>query len=217
MIWTNTMLVFDLDGTLLDTLEDITDAVNHAMKKFCYPVHSAAEVRSFVGNGIKKLIERSLPQGAGTPGFDSIFNEFKQFYTANCRIKTCPYPGIMELLERLYSDGYKIAINSNKNQAAVTELNNIYFAKYISVAIGENGHMPKKPAPDSVLLALEQLGGCPVNQALYIGDSDVDIETARNAGIKCISASWGFKDREVLEKLNPGAIIDTPAELYNYL
>ncbi len=210
-------LVFDLDGTLLDTLEDITDAVNHAMKKFCYPVHSAAEVRSFVGNGIKKLIERSLPQGAGTPGFDSIFNEFKQFYTANCRIKTCPYPGIMELLERLYSDGYKIAINSNKNQAAVTELDNIYFAKYISVAIGENGHMPKKPAPDSVLLALEQLGGCPVNQALYIGDSDVDIETARNAGIKCISASWGFKDREVLEKLNPGAIIDTPAELYNYL
>lgn len=123
----------------------------------------------------------------------------------------------MELLERLYSDGYKIAINSNKNQAAVTELNNIYFAKYISVAIGENGHMPKKPAPDSVLLALEQLGGCPVNQALYIGDSDVDIETARNAGIKCISASWGFKDREVLEKLNPGAIIDNPAELYNYL
>lgn len=210
-------LVFDLDGTLLDTLEDITDAVNHAMNKFCYPVHSAAEVRSFVGNGIKKLIERSLPQGAGTPGFDSIFNEFKQFYTANCRIKTCPYPGIMELLERLYSDGYKIAINSNKNQAAVTELNNIYFAKYISVAIGENRHMPKKPAPDSVLLALEQLGGFPVNQALYIGDSDVDIETARNAGIKCISASWGFKDREVLEKLNPGAIIDTPAELYNYL
>lgn len=209
-------VIFDLDGTLLNTLEDITGAVNYAMDKFNYPLHSAAEVRSFVGNGIRKLIERSLPEGADTPGFDSIFNEFKQFYTANCRIKTCPYPGIMELLERLYADGYKLAVNSNKNQAAVTELNNIYFSKYIPVAIGENGQMPKKPAPDSVFLALEKTG-CPVNKALYAGDSDVDIETAKNAGIKCISVSWGFKDREFLEKLNPGAIIDTPQELYNYL
>lgn len=210
-------VIFDLDGTLLNTLEDITNAVNHAMDKFNYPLHSAAEVRSFVGNGIKKLIERSLPQGTCTPGFDSIFNEFKQFYTANCRIKTCPYPGIMELLERLYADGYKLAVNSNKNQAAVTELNNIYFSKYISVAVGENGNIPKKPAPDSLFLALEKAGGCPVNRTLYVGDSDVDIETARNAGIDCISVSWGFKDREFLEKLNPGSIIDTPLELYNYL
>jgi len=210
-------VIFDLDGTLLDTLEDITDAVNHAMQNAGYSVHSVAEVRSFVGNGIKKLIERSLPQGADTPGFDSIFNEFKQFYTANCHIKTHPYPGIMELLERLHSDGYKLAITSNKNQAAVTELNNIYFAKYISVAIGENRHMPKKPAPDSVLSALGQLGGCPVDRALYVGDSDVDIKTAKNACIKCISVSLGFKDRQVLEKLNPGVIIDTPTELYNYL
>ncbi|MCI9077500.1 MAG: HAD-IA family hydrolase [Lachnospiraceae bacterium] len=211
------VIIFDLDGTLLDTLEDITDAVNHTMQKFNYPVHSAARVRSFVGNGIKKLIERSLPQGTDTPGFDNIFNEFKQFYTANCHIKTRPYPGIMELLERLCADGYKLAINSNKNQAAVTELNNIYFSKYISVAIGGNGHMQKKPSPDSVFLAMERLGGCTRNKTLYTGDSDVDIETARNAGIKCISASWGFKDREILEKLNPGAIIDAPQELYNYL
>lgn len=210
-------IIFDLDGTLLNTLEDITDAVNHTMGKFGYPIHSSSEVCSFVGNGIKKLIERSLPDGAATHGFDGIFNEFKQFYTANCRVKTCPYPGIMELLEKLYTEGYKLAINSNKNHAAVTELNNIYFSKYISVAIGENKNIQTKPSPESVYMAMEKMGGCTRKHTLYIGDSDVDIETAKNAGIKCISASWGFRDKAFLETLNPGAVIDTPMELYKYL
>lgn len=210
-------VIFDLDGTLLNTLEDITDAVNHTMGKFNYPTHSVNEVRSFVGNGIKKLIERSLPDGADTPCFDSIFNEFKQFYTANCRVKTKPYTGIMELLEGLYNNGYKLAINSNKNQAAVTELNNIYFQKYISVAIGESDKIKKKPAPDAVFMAMEAMGGCTGKNTLYVGDSDVDIETAKNAGIRCVSAAWGFRDKAFLEGLNPGYVIDTPQGLYKYL
>ncbi len=210
-------VVFDLDGTLLNTLEDITDAVNYTMEKFGYPTHSISEVRSFVGNGIKKLIERSLPDGTGTPCFDSIFNEFKQFYTANCRVKTQPYNGIMELLAGLYNNGYKLAINSNKNQAAVTELNNIYFAEYISVAIGESEKVQKKPSPDSVFMAMEAMGGCTRKNTLYVGDSDVDIETAKNAGIRCISAAWGFRDKPFLEGLNPGYVIDAPQELYKYL
>ena len=206
----------DLDGTLLDTLEDLTDAVNHTMSKYGFPGHTIGEVRLFVGNGIKLLIERSLPDGADTPGFNDIFNEFKQYYTANCRIKTHPYPGITELLGKLYEDGYKLAINSNKNQAAVTELNKIYFSEYISIAIGESPEVRKKPAPDSVFKTLKDMG-CTKENALYIGDSDVDIETARNAGIKCISASWGFRDKDYLESLNPGAVIDIPHELYNHL
>ena len=209
-------LIFDLDGTLLDTLEDLTDAVNHTMSKYGFPGHTIGEVRLFVGNGIKLLIERSLPDGANTPGFNDIFNEFKQYYTANCRIKTHPYPGSTELLGKLYEDGYKLAINSNKNQAAVTELNKIYFSEYISIAIGESPEVRKKPAPDSVFKALKDMG-CTKENALYIGDSDVDIETARNAGIKCISASWGFRDKDYLESLNPGAVIDIPHELYNHL
>ncbi|MCX4328326.1 MAG: HAD-IA family hydrolase [Lachnospiraceae bacterium] len=210
-------VIFDLDGTLLNTLEDITDAVNHTMVEFGYPIHSSSEVCSFVGNGIRKLIERSLPDGTATHGFEGIFNEFKQFYTANCRIKTCPYPGIMELLEKLYSEGYKLAINSNKNHAAVTELNNIYFSKYISVAIGESRNIQPKPSPASVYMAMEQMGGCTRKHTLYVGDSDVDIETAKNAGIKCISAGWGFRGKAFLEKLNPGAVIDAPMGLYKYL
>lgn len=207
-------VIFDLDGTLLDTLEDITDAVNHTMKKFNFPEHTMQEVRSFVGNGIKVLIERSLKDGLDTPEFDSIFDEFKQYYTANCRIKTRPYPGIMKLLETLYENGYKLSIVSNKNQAAVTELNNIYFSKYISIAIGNSENIRQKPAPDTTLKAMEEMG---CTKCVYIGDSEVDIETAKNSGIDCISVSWGFREKALLEKLNPNAVIDSTKELLKYL
>ena len=130
-------VIFDLDGTLLNTLEDLTDAVNHVMRQFNYPEHTIEEIRSFVGNGIKLLIERSLPDGKDNPEFDKIFSEFKLYYTSHCQIKTRPYDGIMELIAALKEQGYKLAIVSNKNQSAVTELNNIYFSDYISTAIGE--------------------------------------------------------------------------------
>lgn len=209
-------VIFDLDGTLLNTLEDLTDAVNHVMRQFNYPEHTIEEIRSFVGNGIKLLIERSLPDGKDNPEFDKIFSEFKLYYTSHCQIKTRPYDGIMELISSLKEQGYKLAIVSNKNQSAVTELNNIYFSDYISTAIGEKEGVRKKPAPDTVIKALNELG-ISSDDAVYVGDSDVDRETAKNSNMDCISVTWGFRDRKLLESLNPYAIIDKPAELLNYV
>ena len=209
-------VIFDLDGTLLNTLEDLTDAVNHVMRQFNYPEHTIEEIRSFVGNGIKLLIERSLPDGKDNPEFDKVFSEFKLYYTSHCQIKTRPYDGIMELIAALKEQGYKLAIVSNKNQSAVTELNNIYFSDYISTAIGEKEGVRKKPAPDTVIKALSEL--CiSSDDAVYVGDSDVDRETAENSNMDCISVTWGFRDRKLLESLNPYAIIDKPAELLNYV
>lgn len=209
-------VIFDLDGTLLNTLEDLTDGVNHVMKQFNYPKHTIEEVRSFVGNGIKLLIERSLPGGKENPEFNKVFSAFKSYYTSHCRIKTKPYDGIMELISSLHAQGYKLAIVSNKNQAAVTELNNIYFSDYISTAIGEQEGVRKKPAPDTVFKALNELN-LKTDDAVYVGDSDVDRETAKNSGMNCISVTWGFRDRELLESLKPYAIIDKPADLLNYI
>lgn len=209
-------VIFDLDGTLLNTLEDLTDAVNHVMRQFNYPEHTIEEIRSFVGNGIKLLIERSLPYGKDNPEFDKVFSEFKSYYTSHCQIKTRPYDGIMELISSLKEQGYKLAIVSNKNQSAVTELNNIYFSDYISTAIGEKEGVRKKPAPDTVIKALNELG-ISSDDAVYVGDSDVDRETAENSNMDCISVTWGFRDRKLLESLNPYAIIDKPAELLNYV
>lgn len=209
-------VIFDLDGTLLNTLEDLTDAVNHVMRQFNYPEHTIEEIRSFVGNGIKLLIERSLPYGKDNPEFDKVFSEFKSYYTSHCQIKTRPYDGIMELISSLKEQGYKLAIVSNKNQSAVTELNNIYFSDYISTAIGEKEGVRKKPAPDTVIKALNELG-ISSDDAVYVGDSDVDRETAKNSDMDCISVTWGFRERKLLESLKPYAIIDKPAELFNYV
>lgn len=209
-------VIFDLDGTLLNTLEDLTDAVNHVMRQFNYPEHTIEEIRSFVGNGIKLLIERSLPYGKDNPEFDKVFSEFKSYYTSHCQIKTRPYDGIMELISSLKEQGYKLAIVSNKNQSAVTELNNIYFSNYISTAIGEKEGVRKKPAPDTVIKALSELG-ISSDDAVYVGDSDVDRETAKNSDMDCISVTWGFRERKLLESLKPYAIIDKPAELFNYV
>lgn len=209
-------VIFDLDGTLLNTLEDLTDGVNHVMRQFNYPEHTIEEIRSFVGNGIKLLIERSLPYGKDNPEFDKVFSEFKSYYTSHCQIKTRPYDGIMELISSLKEQGYKLAIVSNKNQSAVTELNNIYFSDYISTAIGEKEGVRKKPAPDTVIKALSELG-ISSDDAVYVGDSDVDRETAKNSDMDCISVTWGFRDRKLLESLKPYAIIDKPAELFNYV
>lgn len=209
-------VIFDLDGTLLYTLEDLTDADNYVMRKFGYPEHTIDEVRSFVGNGIKLLIERSIPDGNKNPDFEAAFSEFKSYYTNHCQIKTRPYDGIMELLSKLHELGYKLAIVSNKNQAAVTELNDIYFKDFISTAIGEMEGVRKKPAPDTVLKALSELG-VTADDAVYVGDSDVDRETAKNSDMDCVSVTWGFRDRELLESLNPYAIIDTPKDLLKYI
>ncbi len=209
-------VIFDLDGTLLNTLDDLTDAVNHTLRQYHYPEREKREIRSFLGNGMKVLIQLSLPKDANITNFDEIFHAYDEYYTAHCQINTKPYDGIMELLDKLDKNGYKLAIVSNKQHAAVAELNDTYFSKYIKTAIGEQEGVNKKPAPDTVLKALEELG-CDTKNAVYIGDSEVDRQTAINSNMDCISVTWGFRDRDLLESLKPYAIIDKPDELLQYV
>ena len=190
-------VIFDLDGTLLDTIEDITDSVNHILKKHDYPMRSIDEIRSFVGNGLRRLTELSAPSGLSEDNIEILFGELKDYYTAHSNIKTKLYPGISELLICLKSSGYKTGIVSNKNHAAVCELKKLYFEDCIEIAIGQQEGIRHKPCPDSVFAALERLGS-ECENAVYIGDSEVDIKTAQNANMDCIAVSWGFRDRQRL-------------------
>ncbi len=210
------VVVFDLDGTLLDTLEDLKDAVNFALSSEALPQRSMDQVRQFVGNGIIKLMERAV--GEKTKNFDKIMNEFRSYYQEHCNDHTEPYPGIMELLGELKKRGIQTAIVSNKADFAVQELTSIYFEALIDVSHGENeaAGIRKKPAPDMVLQALEELN-CPVSDAIYVGDSDVDVETAHRTGLSCIGVSWGFRGKKFLEENGADEIIDVPSQLLDFL
>lgn len=205
-------IIFDLDGTLLDTLEDLTDSVNYAMQQFGLPTHTLDAVRGFVGNGVATLIRRAIPQGAENPSYEAILAAFKEHYAKHCEDKTRPYEGIMEALALLQKQGYHLAIVSNKFDGAVKQLCKKYFGEYISVAIGESDQVKRKPAPDTVYQALRELGS-EGSRAIYVGDSEVDLQTAQNAQLRCVSVTWGFRTKEQL--LNAGAdlIIRTPQEL----
>lgn len=207
-----TTIVFDLDGTLLDTLEDLVLSVNFALRKNNYPQCSKSEIRKFLGNGIRFLMKNAVPLGLSEKAFEKVFGDFRTYYLEHCLDKTCPYEGIMDLLAELKSEGYKLAIVSNKLQPAVTELNDRFFSKYVAVAIGESEMVRRKPAPDSVFTALKRLGCRPEN-AIYVGDSEVDMETAANAGLPCISVLWGFRDRSFLEERKAKYLIDFPKEI----
>ena len=209
-------VIFDLDGTLLNTLEDLADAVNFVMRANEYPERTIEEVRCFVGNGIRRLMELAVPEGVSGEIFENVFEQFKSYYTDHCQIKTCAYDGIMELLEKLYTDGVSMAIVSNKNHAAVCELNEIYFKKYIEVAIGQKDGIRKKPAPDTVLQALKELGK-EKDSAIYVGDSEVDFLTAQNTGMDCVLVTWGFRTTEELGVYEPTAFIEKPEQLLNVL
>ena len=209
-------VIFDLDGTLLDTLEDLKDGVNHALKLQNYPERSLDEVRNFVGNGIQKLIERAVPAGTEKEKQQIVFQEFRSYYTSHCRIKTRPYIGIMELLQVLKQNHIAMAIVSNKNDAAVKELSKYYFADYIDVAIGEREGIRKKPAPDSVFEAMRLLKS-EKNHTVYVGDSDVDRETAANSGLDCVSVTWGFREEKLLQALKPEYLIREPNMKYSCL
>ena len=213
-----TTLLFDLDGTLLDTLFDLWHAVNHALTAFSMPQRSYDEVRMMVGNGIKKLIDRAVPTGTPTDLTAQVFDEFRSYYSANSRNKTAPYDGIAVSLKELSDSGYKMAVISNKIDSAVKELNRDFFSDYITVAIGDREGMRKKPAPDSLFEAM-QLLGAKKEECLYIGGSDVDIETAKNAGIPCIGCAWGFRGRDFLRDhgLSDEWILDLPAELPSFI
>lgn len=211
-----TTLIFDLDGTLLDTLQDLADSTNYALSLQGLPTRTLDEIRRFVGNGVRKLIERAVPDGENNPCFAATFASFKEHYVYNCRNKTALYPGIAQLLKQLCSQGYKLAIVSNKLQSGVDELYQSYFTDCVQVAIGECPEVQPKPAPDMVYAALEALDSNR-REAVYIGDSEVDIETARNAGLPCISVLWGFRDRDFLIRHGATRLADSPERIKDLL
>ena len=209
-------ILFDLDGTLLDTLEDIADGVNYAMEKYGCPLIPLSDVRAFVGNGLENLMIRCIPDGADDPRFYEIYGDFKKYYLEHCLIKTKPYDGIMELLKKLSEADSKVAVISNKNDIAVKELNKVFFSEYIPVAIGESESVRKKPAPDTVFQAMKELE-LSSQECVYIGDSEVDILTAKNAGIPCITVTWGFRDRDFLAEKGAVTFADTAEQLLTIL
>ena len=206
--------IFDLDGTLLDTLGDLAASVNYALRTCDMPEHSIEDVRRFVGNGVRLLMERAVPDGASNPCFDEAFSTFRQHYMAHSLDTTRPYDGIPEMLAALKAKGCHTAVVSNKFYAATQELCRHFFADTIDVAIGEHEAegIRKKPAPDTVNEAFRQLG-ISKDHAVYVGDSDVDILTAKNSGLPCISVLWGFRDRDFLQKNGAEILISAPSEL----
>lgn len=209
-------VIFDLDGTLLNTLEDLMDATNYALEQYGYPIRTIDEIRNFVGNGARRLIERALPDGTENPDFEEILSVFRSYYTAHCEDKTQAYNGVPDLLQALKAAGCKIAIVSNKPDNAVKELNQTHFRDFIQSAIGEKEGIQRKPAPDMVEHALAELNANK-KETVYVGDSDVDIHTAANARLDCISVSWGFRDVEFLRKCGASIIADTPQQVYDLI
>ena len=206
--------IFDLDGTLLDTLTDLAASTNYALREHGMPEHSVDDVRRFVGNGVRKLMERAVPDGADNPLFDEAFATFRQHYMEHDLDTTRPYDGVPEMLATLKSRGCRIAVVSNKMMAATQELCQHFFPDTVEVAIGEHEAegIRKKPAPDTVYAALSALG-VTKDHAVYVGDSDVDIATARHAGLPCISVLWGFRDRDFLLHHGATTLVTIPSEL----
>ena len=205
-------VIFDLDGTLLDTLDDLHASVNATLTKFGYAERTREEVRAFVGNGIVMLMRRAV--GEETPLLEEIVAEFKHHYGAHCAEKTKPYAGILELLSELKSRGIGTAVVSNKADFAVKLLAEEYFSNLLLSAVGEDEEkgIRKKPAPDSLLAVMRELGAAP-EETVYVGDSEVDIQTAQNAGVACISVTWGFKDEEFLVANGAKNFARTPQEI----
>lgn len=198
-----TGILFDLDGTLLNTLDDLMDAVNHTMEVFGYPRHSREEVRRFVGNGAGLLLQLSVPQGRD---WQEPLAAFQSYYREHCQIKTAPYPGIMEALYALKK--YPLAIVSNKPDAAVKKLCAQYFPGIY--AQGEQPGCPRKPSPDMVRIAMEHIG---VDRCIYVGDSEVDVLTAHNAAVPCLSVLWGFRDRVEIQAAGESRFCEIPAQM----
>ena len=207
-------VLFDLDGTLLNTLEDMADALNRTMDSFALPHRSLQEVRSFVGNGARRLI--ALATGAGGDRLEEILAVYKEDYDRNCLVKTAPYPGIMQLLDQLHAAGCLVGIVSNKPDSTVQSLSEALFQGKADIAVGEKAGVRRKPAPDTVLAAMEALGVTRA-ETVYVGDSEVDIMTARAAGVPCISVTWGFRDRGMLEEAGAEVFAEDCGALWKLL
>lgn len=212
----NKMVIFDLDGTLLDTLDDLCNSVNYSLRTNNFPERSLAEVRTFVGNGIRLLIERSVPEGTSKKLIDKTFECFKTYYAVHCNDKTKTYPGVMDMLKELKKNGYKIAVLSNKAQYAVTKLCDIYFNNLLDDAVGARENVAKKPSPDALYICAEN-NNINLNNVIYVGDSDVDVATANNAGVRGIAVTWGFRSRELLIKCGAENLADNTDELLQIL
>ena len=212
----NKMVIFDLDGTLLDTLDDLCNSVNYSLRMNNFPERSLEEVRTFVGNGIRLLIERSVPDGTSKELIDKTFECFKTYYAVHCNDKTKTYPGVMDMLKELKKNGYKIAVLSNKAQYAVTKLCDIYFDNLLDDAVGARENVAKKPSPDALYICAQN-NNINLNNVIYVGDSDVDVATASNANVKGIAVTWGFRSRELLIKCGAKDLADTTDELLQML
>ena len=211
-----TTVIFDLDGTLLDTLQDLVDSVNFSLYAHNFPKRSLSEIRMFLGNGYKYLISHAVPENTSECEIAEALDTFKSYYQKHCLDTTEPYAGIREMLQNLKEKGIKMAIVSNKGNDAVKELAHRFFENLIPIAIGESAKVRRKPNPDTVWAAMQQLGSGK-NESVYVGDSEVDFETAKNAGIPCISCSWGFRDETFLQEIGVTTIIHHPAELLTSL
>ena len=202
-----TGLLFDLDGTLLNTLEDLRDATNHTLRAFGFPEKTLEEIRTVVGNGAKNQIRKSLPEGTSDSMTEAVLEAYKIYYASHCQIKTAPYESIPQVMEILKKE-YPVAIVSNKPDAAVKTLCREYFGD--TYALGESRDCPRKPAPHMVQKAMKAIGA---DDCIYIGDSEVDILTAKNAGVPCLSVLWGFRDRKMLEENGAVRFCDCPENL----
>lgn len=205
-------VIFDLDGTLLDSLDDLADSVNFALAHYGLPQRSLDEVRSLLGNGVKALVRGALPEASDEDAFKAVYESFHANYLVHCMDKTRPYPGVLAALQRLRAEGYALAIVSNKLDEMVQRLSRRFFASCVDVAVGERPGIRRKPSPDGVRAVAEQLE-CPPGSIVYVGDSEVDIATAANAGVPCLSVLWGFRSREYLEQCAARHFVATPDEL----
>lgn len=205
-------VIFDMDGTILNTLEDLKNATNYSLRQFGMPERSLEEVRMFVGNGIRKLVERAVPSSTSEEKIAQVFDVFLEYYEIHSADNTSPYPGILELVEKLKKSGIKTAISTNKADVPAQELGREYFNGIFDLIVGQQDGLKVKPAPDSVNKILSILD-IQKKDAIYIGDSDVDVQTAKNSGLDFIGVSWGFRGREFLEKNGAKNIVDNANEI----
>ncbi len=205
-------VIFDLDGTLLNTLDDLADSVNEALEALSCPQRSLEEIRGYIGVGVHYLMKNALPQGADDEKIEEAVLQFQKFYRKNMSNKTKPYDGICSLLEELWERGIKMAVVSNKSDGNVKKLVGALFGEYIKIAVGERAHRKRKPAPDSVNEVIKLLDTVP-DRVLYIGDTEVDMETAKNAGVHAVGVTWGFRNRKNLQEAGAQSIIDSPKEI----
>lgn len=209
-------VLFDMDGTVLDTLGDLAAAVNHTLREFSMPERSIAEIAAALSNGAAYLIAHTVPAGTPKELTDKVLAAYAPYYDAHCDILTGPYDGIVPLMEKLRDKGVKLAVISNKQDTAVKPLAEKYFPGLLEIAVGESAEVRRKPNPDAVLAALRHIG-VEREDAIYVGDTEVDLQTARNAGMECASVDWGFRTREQLVEIGAEHIFDTVQELEEYL